>query len=185
MKITVWNHVSCAHTALISFSLIAFELHASGLYLVWVIFAFTAVLLTRTSPWPRGKCVRFGAGRSRVRLSAGSYQDFVNWHCGLLTRRTVYGKSCRELTQNIKTSRVKMKPEIVRNSVVALQDHGSYKAPTQQTTISNKALLTCLFFRFVRYRSSRFKFIKTLTTGLRCHSLQFNKLKSNCRRVHG
>ena len=43
MKITVWNYASCAHTALIRFSLIAFELHASGLYLVWVIFAFTAV----------------------------------------------------------------------------------------------------------------------------------------------
>ena len=83
-----------------------------------------------TSPWPRGKCARFGAGGSRVRLSAGSYQDLVNWYFGLLTRRTVYGKSCRELTQNIKTSRVKMKPEIVHNSVVALQDHGSYKAPT-------------------------------------------------------
>ena len=76
MKITVWIHASCTHTALISFSLIVFAFHASGLYLVWVIFAFTAVLLT------------------------------------------------------------------------------------------------CLFFRFVRYCSSRFKFIKTLTTGLRCHSLQ-------------
>jgi len=41
MKITVWNYASCAHTALI-----AFELHASDLYFVWVIFAFTAVLLT-------------------------------------------------------------------------------------------------------------------------------------------
>ena len=46
MKITVWNYASCAHTALINFSLIAFKLHASGLYFVWVIFAFTAVLLT-------------------------------------------------------------------------------------------------------------------------------------------
>jgi len=45
MKITVSDYASCAHTALISFSLIAFELHASGLYFVWVIFAFTAVLL--------------------------------------------------------------------------------------------------------------------------------------------
>ena len=77
MKITVWIHASCAHTALISFSLIVFAFHASGLYLVWVIFAFTAVLLT------------------------------------------------------------------------------------------------CLFFRFVRCCSSRFKFIKILTTGLRCHSLQY------------
>jgi len=30
MKITVCNYASCAHTALISFSMIASELHASG-----------------------------------------------------------------------------------------------------------------------------------------------------------
>ena len=29
----------------------------------------------------------------RVRLSAGSYQDLVNWYCGLLTRRTVCGRA--------------------------------------------------------------------------------------------
>jgi len=31
-----------------------------------------------------GKCVHFGAGRSGVRLLAGSYQDLANWYCGLL-----------------------------------------------------------------------------------------------------
>jgi len=42
---------------------------------------------TKTNPWSSGKCVRFGAGRSIVRLSAGSSQDFVNWYCSLLIRR--------------------------------------------------------------------------------------------------
>ena len=37
---------------------------------------------------PCGKCVRFGATRSGVRLSAGSYQDLVNWYCNLLTWST-------------------------------------------------------------------------------------------------
>jgi len=41
-----------------------------------------------TSPWCSDKCVRYGAGRSRVRLSAGSYQDLVNWCCSLPTRCT-------------------------------------------------------------------------------------------------
>jgi len=45
------------------------------------------------SRWSSEKCVRFGAGRSRVRLSAGSYQDLVNWFCSLLTRRTVCGRA--------------------------------------------------------------------------------------------
>ena len=42
------------------------------------------------------KCVRFGTSRSRVRISAGSYQDLVHWYCSLLTRRTV----CRRATGN-------------------------------------------------------------------------------------
>jgi len=57
-----------------------------------------------TSPWSPGdnqpvvcgKCVRFGAGRSRVRISAGSYEDLVNWYCSLLTRSTM----CRRATGN-------------------------------------------------------------------------------------
>ena len=35
------------------------------------------------------KCVRFGAGRSEVRLSAGSYQNLVYWYCSLLTKRAL------------------------------------------------------------------------------------------------
>jgi len=45
----------------------------------------------------RGKCVPFDAGRSRVRLSAGSYQDLVNWYCSFLTRRTVCGRAVKTL----------------------------------------------------------------------------------------
>jgi len=38
------------------------------------------------SPWSSGKCVR-------VRLSARSYQDLVNWYCSHLTRHTVCGRT--------------------------------------------------------------------------------------------
>ena len=41
-------------------------------------------------PWPGG----VGAGRSGVRLSAGSYQDLFNWYCILLSRRPVCGRDC-------------------------------------------------------------------------------------------
>jgi len=69
-------------------------------------------------PVVSGKCVRFGAG---------SYQDSVNWYCSPSYQAHVVRKSCRELTQ--KTNQLsKMKPDIVQNSVVALQDHCSYKA---------------------------------------------------------
>jgi len=78
-----------------------------------------------TSPWPGSKCVRFGAGRSRVRLLAGSYQDLVNWYCRLLTRRTVYGRAA----VNTPRTQHNTKPEICTNSVVALHDHCSYTAP--------------------------------------------------------
>jgi len=72
---------------------------------------------------------------------AGSYQDLVDWYCRLLTRRTVYGKSCSGHKQNTKTTRVKMNPEIVQNSDLALQDHCSYKAPTTNRHITLNRLL--------------------------------------------
>ena len=87
-----------------------------------------------TSPWSSGKCGRFGAGRSGVRLSAGSYQDLVNWYCSLLIRRTVWGRA----TGNTKTNWVKWKPGKCTNSVVALQDLCSYKAPTTNHHIKPK-----------------------------------------------
>ena len=40
--------------------------------------------------------MRFGVGKSGVRLSSGSYQDLVNWHGSHLTRRTV----CRRAAWN-------------------------------------------------------------------------------------
>lgn len=39
-------------------------------------------------PRPGGKYVRFGAGRSGVRIS---YQDLVHWYCRLLIRQTMCG----------------------------------------------------------------------------------------------
>jgi len=100
-------------------------------------------VLCSTSPWCSGKCVRFGAGRSRGRLLAGSYQDLVNWYCSLLTRRTVYGRAaelpytirCTEELQGTQSEHKTNQPSEnePRNctiSVLALQDHCSYKAPT-------------------------------------------------------
>ena len=97
---------------------------------------------------------------------AGSYQALVNWYCSLLTRRTVYGRAAGNTirTQNQPSEN---EPSNCTISVLALQDHCSYKAPTTNHHIK-PVLLTCLFFRFVRYLSSRFKFIKTLTKGLKC-----------------
>jgi len=61
---------------------------------------------------------------SRVRLSAGSYQDLANWCCNLLTRRAVCGRAAGN------TPRTQKQARNCSNSVVALQDHCSYKAPT-------------------------------------------------------
>jgi len=41
----------------------------------------------------RGLVVSVSAGRSRVWISAGSYQDLINWYCSLLTRRTEYRRA--------------------------------------------------------------------------------------------
>jgi len=88
----------------------------------------------KTSPWPRGKCVRFGAGRSRVRW-------VLPRPCKLVLRPShqAHGvrKSCRELTPNIKTSRVKMKPDIVQTQPWCYKTIVVIKR-RQQTTISNK-----------------------------------------------
>jgi len=40
VKITVWKYASCAHTALISYSLIAFGLHSSGWYFLFESFSY-------------------------------------------------------------------------------------------------------------------------------------------------
>ena len=38
------------------------------------------------------------AGRSRIRLSTGSYQDLVTWYCSLLTTLTVCGRAAGNTT---------------------------------------------------------------------------------------
>jgi len=78
-------------------------------------------------------CARFGAGRSRFdsRLSAGSYQDLINWYRSLLIRRTVCGRAAEN------TFRTQNKPEIVQTqswrykTIVLVQRQ-------QQTPISKK-----------------------------------------------
>ena len=81
--------VLCA-SSLVQKSLFGWHRSCCFIYCMW------------TSSWSSGKCVRFGAGRSRVRLSAGSYHDLINWYCSILTSYLPHGvrKSCRELTQN-------------------------------------------------------------------------------------
>jgi len=86
-------------------------------------------IVESTSPWCSGKCVRFGAGRSRGWLLAGSYQDLVNWYCSLLTRRTVYGRAAGN-TIRTHNQPSENEPRNCTISVLALQDHCSYKAPT-------------------------------------------------------
>ena len=90
----------------------------------------------QTSPWSRGTCARFGAGRSGVRLSAGSYQDLVNWYCSLLIRRTVCGRAAGN------TLRTQNRSE--RNETeIAHTQSWRYKTLVvikcqQRTTITNK-----------------------------------------------
>ena len=60
-------------------------------------------------------CVRLGAGRSKVRLSAGSYQDVVNWYFSLLARRTV----CRRAARN--TSRTQNELRQMKAGIVPTQ----------------------------------------------------------------
>jgi len=72
--------------------------------------------LVRTSPWSSGKCVRFGAGRSRVRHWTGTYPDLVNWYCSLLTRRTVCGRAAGN-TPRPQKKPSGMKPEIAKTQL--------------------------------------------------------------------
>ena len=90
------------------------------------------LVFCKTSPWSSGK---LGAGRSRVRLAARSYQDLVNWSCSLLTRCTVCG---RRAAGN--TPRTQKETRNCTNSVVALQDQCSYAAPTTNHHIKKRVL---------------------------------------------
>ena len=76
-----------------------------------------------------GKFVRLDAGRSMVRLSAGSYQDLANCYCSLLTRRTVW----RRAAANTSRAQKHIESNEARhctNSLVALHDHCYHKAPS-------------------------------------------------------
>jgi len=78
--------------------------------------------------------VPFGAGRLGVRLSAESYQDLVNWHISLLTRRTVCGRAAG----NTNTKPSEMKPEIVETQSWRYKTIAVTKRQ-RQTTISKKS----------------------------------------------
>jgi len=116
----------CAHTMMKWWNVRGVQMGVS----IW-----GAVHLHCTSPWSSGKCVRYGVGRSRVRLSAGSYQDLVNWY-NLLTGRTVCGRAVGNTPWRQKQTRS------CRNSVVALQNHCSYEAPTTNHHIKHLHLMT-------------------------------------------
>ena len=81
-----------------------------------------------TSSWSSGECVRFGAGRSRV------LGRVLPRPCKLVLQPSyqTHGvrKSCRELTQINNKKNKWNETWNCRNSVLALQDHCSYKAPT-------------------------------------------------------
>jgi len=90
------------------------------------------------------------ASASVLVLSTGSYQDVINWYCSLLTRRTVCGRAAGNTLRTQKQPEWKsVNAEIVRNSVLALQDHCSYKAPTTNHHIKQTfdQLRCCICFR--------------------------------------
>jgi len=75
-------------------------------------------------------------GRPRVRLgrvlpyqdAAGSCKDLVNWYCSLPTRRTMYARAAGSTHRTQKNEWTETRN--CTNSVSALQDHCSHKAPT-------------------------------------------------------
>ena len=58
-----------------------------------------------TSSWSSGKCVRIGPGRTKGQLSAGSYQDLLNWYCSLPSRHTVCRRAAGNTTRTQKQTR--------------------------------------------------------------------------------
>ena len=73
----------------------------------------------------------------RVRLSSGSHRDLINWCCSLLTRRTVCGRAAGNTPRTQKQTEWSESRNCT-NSVLALQDHCSYKAPTTNHHIKQK-----------------------------------------------
>ena len=93
-------------------------------------------LFSETSPWSSGKCVLYGAGRSRV------LGRVLPRPCKLVLQPSYQAHgvriSCREHDRNTKTKRAKMNQEVVQNSVLALQDHCSYIVPTTKPPYQTK-----------------------------------------------
>jgi len=92
-----------------------------------------------TSTWSSGKCVRFGAGRSRVPRPGLTLQ--------IGTVAFLPGARCAEVLQGTqpehKNKPSEMKTRNNTTSVLALQDHCSYKAPTTNHHIKKKIQNKC------------------------------------------
>jgi len=72
----------------------------------------------------------------RVRLSAGSYQDLINWYCSLLTGRTVCGRAAGNTPRTQKqTEWIRMNAEVVQTQSWRYRTIVVVKRQ-QQTTIS-------------------------------------------------
>jgi len=144
----------------------------------------------RRKPWlarcesQSGKCNRFGAGRSWVRCSAGSYEDLVCWYCSLLTRHTVYRRAAGNTPRTQKKKKPsEMKPEIVQTQSWRYKTIAVIKRQ-QQTTISKKKSqsecrflhlrrlkLFCLYSVRIHARRQEIKIVIHATSALRVHKL--------------
>ena len=98
-----------------------------------------------TRPRAGIKCARFGAGRSGVWLSAGSWQDLVNWYCSLLTRRTVCGRSAGN-TISTQNRSERNETEIVQTQSWRYKTFVVIKC--QQQTTMKKKIFTWLWLLF-------------------------------------
>jgi len=88
-------------------------------------------------PWrPADKCVHNRTDRSRVCLLAGFFKVPVYLYCSLLTRCTACGRDA-ETIQNAKQTESN-DTGAYANSVVSLQDHCSYSAPSKLRMKSKK-----------------------------------------------
>jgi len=96
-------------------------------------------------------------GRPRVRLgrvlpyqdAAGSCKDLVNWYCSLPTRRTMYARAAGSTHRTQKNEWTETRN--CTNSVSALQDHCSHKAPTTNHHIKKKRMVRVRCLRVNMY----------------------------------
>jgi len=85
-----------------------------------------------TSPWSIGIRIRLGAGRSRVRLSARSNQDLVNWCCSLLTWCTV-SRRVTGNTSRLQNTPSRLKPDIAQTQSLCYKTISVAKCHQQNT----------------------------------------------------